>query len=514
MQTVSLQDSTRAAVQQKPVDTHRWIFFSLIQLFLSPLLVNAVVCNHTIDLSVKIADGGKYENSLNDDPGANYAAVQPGDTVCVAAGTRIRLVLRNFRGTASAPITFVNSDGQVLFQRNTTFNFALLIQNSRYFRVTGTGVDGIPYGFKVDGGLAKCEKTSPPSCKYSIGVSAQEKSSDFELDHIEVTHTNKGGIHFGTSATCPDGSTNNYDYDHDGQIAGDPDDVVTASDFTHWNILIHNNNSHDTGTEGYYLGTNPTSVSCSTSSVPNPVTKGLWVYDNIAQRNGWNAINPKSIPQDCYVYKNRVYEDSTKLNAAQSGGITMNRLAKCEVYNNLIKDGYSAGIVVNALGSEIYNNVIVNPGRGFSRSHSNGSAILARSADGASDSYFIWNNTIVNPKSYGIYFSAFSSLGSRIQNNIIARPNSTSATPYIFKCRRCSISADHNYQTLNTAELKFNNPSADDYSLLPDSPAIDAGADLSPEVPTDYQGTTRPQPKRGTYDIGAYEFIRSHPPEP
>jgi hypothetical protein len=48
----------------------------------------------------------------------------------------------------------------------------------------------------------------------------------------------------------------------------------------------------------------------------------------------------------------------------------------------------------------------------------------------------------------------------------------------------------------------FVNPIADDYHILPGSPAIDSGMNVG--VTTDLEGTPRPQ--GSGYDIGAYEF--------
>jgi hypothetical protein len=51
---------------------------------------------------------------------------------------------------------------------------------------------------------------------------------------------------------------------------------------------------------------------------------------------------------------------------------------------------------------------------------------------------------------------------------------------------------------------KFIDPSANNFHLQPNSPAIDAGITI-PEVTTDFDGITRPQ--GNAYDIGAYEFV-------
>jgi hypothetical protein len=48
-----------------------------------------------------------------------------------------------------------------------------------------------------------------------------------------------------------------------------------------------------------------------------------------------------------------------------------------------------------------------------------------------------------------------------------------------------------------------------DCRLRPDSPALDAGADLGDSVPTDIEGRKRPQ--GGGYDVGAYEGAAAQP---
>jgi len=53
-----------------------------------------------------------------------------------------------------------------------------------------------------------------------------------------------------------------------------------------------------------------------------------------------------------------------------------------------------------------------------------------------------------------------------------------------------------------TGEVKFADPAQGDFHLLPDSPAIDAGADQNP-LATDAEGQPRRQGNR--IDIGAYE---------
>jgi hypothetical protein len=74
----------------------------------------------------------------------------------------------------------------------------------------------------------------------------------------------------------------------------------------------------------------------------------------------------------------------------------------------------------------------------------------------------------------------------------------------------CSINAGPGFNppTTHTNNLTdtnplFVNPISGDFHLSPSSPAINAGVALS-EVPTDFEGTSRPQ--GSSYDIGADEY--------
>jgi hypothetical protein len=429
--------------------------------------------------------------------------------VCIAAGGRGKLVLQNFRGTSTSPITFINSGGQVVF--NGTSDFAIKVQNSRYFRVTGTGDSRYQYGFYING-------------TYSAGFNAGWKSSDLEVDHIEVanTHGNKGGgpgMFLNTEANCSDGSDNDYDYDADGKVIGDLDDVVTQANFIQYNTRLHHNYVHNSGGEAFYIGSNrtvyasygqPQTPPCPDNNPAyplHPVLNGLWVYSNRIAHSGWDSVNVKGTPKECYVYDNVVTEDS----AAQiweQAGINIGLNSKCDVYRNQVKDGFGTGIRSSGIGGNIYNNLVINPGRGYPVTDKRGSGIMLELGT-VNNSFHVWNNSIINPKSYGIDFDYEFGSDNRIQNNIVVNPGAYSDVrdnSYVFKCSRCSASISANLKTLIIGDAKFVNPTIGDYSLLSTSPAVDAGINLSSNgITDDLLGVARPQGT--TYDMGAYEFV-------
>ncbi|RPI24281.1 MAG: hypothetical protein EHM61_17545 [Acidobacteria bacterium] len=119
-----------------------------------------------IGLSVKAADGK-----------GNFRNVKPGDNVCIAAGSRVSLTLRNFDGAAGAPVVFRNFGGAVVFDGSA--KVALKVQSTSHLRLTGSGEPPVKYGLQVRG-------------TYKSGLKVDSESSDVEIDHIQVGRTTGG----------------------------------------------------------------------------------------------------------------------------------------------------------------------------------------------------------------------------------------------------------------------------------------------------------------------------------
>ncbi|MFQ5612349.1 MAG: right-handed parallel beta-helix repeat-containing protein [Anaerolineae bacterium] len=360
-------------------------------------------CDHTIGLTVSKADGR-----------TNYAAVQPGDTVCLAAGSRNGLVLRNFFGSPDNPITFINAGGQVVF--NSSASHGILVQNSRFFHLSGSGSEGIHFGLKV---------TSSTQDGISIGY----KSSDFELDHIEISGVPGVGIAAKTEGTCSDGSTNDYDYDGDGMIHKDPDDAVNRDTFIQYDTVIHSNYIHDVGTEGFYIGSSLYSRgwerSCDSGpeTVYPPLLRRVHLFDNIVTDTGWDAIQVGSATEHCEIYGNRVLRDGQAGLSDQESGIMSNPGSACHIYNNFIKDGGGPGIYLQGNGgNEVYNNVIVNAGQNKPLGNNSGDGITIFTGSNPGNGVRVFDNIIVSPRNFGIKYYNFAGSDNTIQNNIIVAP--------------------------------------------------------------------------------------------
>ena len=459
-----------------------FIFFVALALVISSApTVNAARCDHTIAKNVNKADGrGKFKK------------VSPGDTVCIAAGTRGALTLSNFQGKSGKPITFINNGGRVDINAK---NWAgLIIENSQYVRITGTG-SSHKYGIVIHNAD-------------TVGMFLKSKSQHYEVDHIEIYDINHIGIHAKTKQTCPDGSDNYYDYDGDGKLKNDSGDTVNRKSFTQNNSVFHHNYLHKIGTEGFYIGANSYNsghkLKCKggKKTVFAPALKGVQVHHNIIDNTGWDAIQVASAIANCNIHHNQVLRDSQKNSKSQTGGIRVAEGSQCNVYNNLVKQGKGPGIIVigkNSHKYDIYNNVLVKNGLGDKKGNNVGTGISVFTGQAR-----IWNNTIVQPKTVGIKYRGANTRYSRIENNLVVAPGNSGKKAYVDDGRRRKVGVSNNLNISSVTKAKFKNPGKDDYGLKAGSPAIDAGKNISVNgLKKDFVGTKRPQGKR--FDVGAYE---------
>ncbi len=413
-------------------------------------------CDHTITASQPYVNG----ESLG---------VRPGDVVCVKSGQYPYLNLFNFKGSSSAPITIKNCGGQVRIGNSST-NYGIVMNNNHHIRFTGTGHSGTKYGFKVDGGS-----------KYlGSGFAIAGKSSNFEIDHLDITKV-EAGVLAKTNPSC-DAST-------------------WKGNYTMRNVKFHDFYIHGIKGEGFYIGHTSlkVTINCngSTKQVEPHRIEGIGVYNNRIENAGWDGIQVAQASKDCRIYNNRIYNYGTANKSSQQAGIIVGGNTTGRVYNNWVKKGTGSGIQIFGTGTiTIYNNIIKDAGE---------DAIFCDDRSPVAMKVRFVNNTIIKARDAGIRMYSDVTSGNVARNNLIVSGNGK----YIVKLNgNVKLTESNNYKTSDINKVKFTNPSGEEYKLTSSSPVVNTGADASSYGVNDgYYGNSRPS--GGKYDVGASEYAGS-----
>ena len=327
--------------------------------------------------------------------------VHPGDTLFIESGRRDHLRFTNIIGDSLNYIILVNYGGLVeIYSENS--NFGIQTFDCKYFRLTGTGDKDILYGIRIIKTPAK-----------SNGLTLDGLSTNFEIDHLEISETGFAGICSNVKPDC--------------------DNKYNRGNFVQRNTIYHDNYIHKTYGEAFYIGHSfytGYTINCNgkdTLVYPHEI-RGISVYNNTIDSCGYDGIQVGCATSDCEIYGNRITNYGFKNEKNQNFGIIIAGGTTGKCYNNFILNGTGNGINVFGLGNNtIYNNIIVNAGHSFAESGETTNAIGIFCDDrstlnGASFNFF--NNTIISPKGDGIRFYSTKSKNSIIANNLILKPGS------------------------------------------------------------------------------------------
>ncbi len=448
------------------------IFLFLIAKFSFSQNIN---CDHSISPSTTVVDG--------------TGLIYPGDTVCLLAGPKNYLLLRNIHGTEEQPVVILNKDGKVII--DTDHFYGIKFDGCSFVKLSGNGSDAYQYGIFVS------------RVENGAGISVDNKSTDIEIEYTEISNTPIAGIY---AKTEPD-------------PYGNCTFPAVRDSFTMYNTIIHDNYLHDIGNEGMYVGSSKytgqhiNNVNCDTIVLPH-VLIGVKVYNNILENIGWDGIQVSSAISDCEIYGNYISQDSYAEEQWQMSGILIGGGSNCDCYNNTIVDGKGDGIDLLGLGdNKIFNNLIVNPGKTYYpnqppneyQKHGiwTGDVVTNQGTD-----FLIYNNTIVSPRTYGMKLSNSSVTDNKIYNNIIVDPgayNLVGNDAYINRTSSyVNIDLSNNFLNPGISTARFIDPANGNYDLQVNSPAISGGKDLS-YLGLDFDIENRLRPYYFYYDIGAYE---------
>lgn len=225
--------------------------------------------------------------------------VAPGDRILVQAGPRGSLRLKNLVGTAEAPITVINSGGQVVIHDPTAYA-GIAADQCRHLHLTGTGDPDHVYGFHITG-----------TNEHGSGVIAAGLSSDIEIDHIHIQDTGFAGMLIKT-----DGA------------------VGTFMD----NVNLHHNYLHDTGGEGFYIGE---------TKYPAQIFRGLQVWNNVVARTGWEALQLANCHEDIRIHHNVFYQAGLEQVLWQDNNLQFAAAVNAEIDHNIVIGAVSNLVIVS-----------------------------------------------------------------------------------------------------------------------------------------------------------------------
>jgi hypothetical protein len=409
----------------------------------------------------------------------------PGDTIAITGGKYYQVIIRNINGTKSKPIIVTNRGSQAIVTGNP--NYGVKIGGCSFLKFSGKGNNTDYYGI-----LIKDIITS--AAGGGNGLSIDDLSTNIEIENIEIKNVTYVGLMAKTDPSCVFSSS--------------------YSSFVMRDLFIHDTYIHQTGTEGMYIGSSKFkegySITCNgvTNTVYPHMLKNARIYKNIIDSTGWDGIQI-SCADSSKIYGNKVSHDSQADYLYQMSGILIGGGSQnIECYNNKILNGHGDGLEILGQGNlKIFNNLVVNAGQAFGDLTKSKHGVFVNTSASTNPGWvYIFNNTIITPKTYGIYFIN-TIIPSQASNNIIIIPN-----PYfnaIVYVLNPFLLNSYNL-TKNTATESpnlFNDPNHGDYSLTFFSEAKDKGIDLSSfGIKFDINDSPRPYPSSGNFDKGAYEF--------
>lgn len=437
----------------------------IILLFIS---TNAFAVSHEISTSTTSI----YGTSMN-----------PGDTIKLLSGQREFLYFDGIHGNSASPIVIINEGGQVVVNAIDPGTYGIKFKNCSYIKLTGSGHSSHQYGIHVDG------------VTFGTGVSVDNLSTNFEMERVEISDIQIAGMYIKTDPTCTTPES-------------------TRENFTMYDIRIHDCYLHDIGDEGMYIGSSKYTgydIGCGTL-LPHLI-EGVRVYNNIVENTGWDGIQVSSASSDCFIYNNTIRNDSYKETDFQMSGILIGGGSDCDCYNNKIFDGKGDGIDVLGFGNhKIYNNLIVRPGMSYHPNDGStnypkhgiwvGNVVTSPNAE-----MFIYNNTIISPKTHGIKLANVSISSYKIYNNIISEPSSyniLTENSYLNYNLLITYQKENNLFSNMEDDIKFINPATDNYDIDAFSPAVNNGLDLS-NIGLTFDIDNKTRPFGVAFDIGAYE---------
>lgn len=332
---------------------------------------------------------------------APYNQIEPGDVIELQAGLRRPLEIKNLTGTVEKPIIIRNPVDGIVEIDSAYGWYGFWLRNCHYFRFAGIGNPEVEYGIKITRSL-------------NNGIIFQNKTDNFEIDHIDMKRVDNGiGIQGQTISTVE------ADYDYDGDGVMGENDVVTRDNYVQENWHIHHlkldfDDSLVTQL-GLYVGN---SNYLEGDPLYNPVVHNCHIHD-IYIRNTYNkAFQVGSVTEGFDVHDLDIKECVMGSSVSNPIAISINPGCNGEIHDCKVSDCNGGGLWWLGTGGKIHNNKIIRCGRP-STYFDHGIYLSYKSNYTHSEKTEVYNNTIVDSPDYAIIVGSLLKGIREIKNNII-----------------------------------------------------------------------------------------------
>jgi hypothetical protein len=409
--------------------------------------------------------------------------VNPGDTIFLLPGTYRNLRLVDLQGTKQNPIVVTNHpSGKATIKSDHYYGISL--NYCAYVHITGNSSTEIQYGIEI-------------TDVNGNGIGGTRGSYGLTIDHVYIHNVAGSGIQIKTDAKCGE---------------------FNRTDFVIKDISIHHCLIEHTGTEGLYIGSTQyksfsTTCNDETRTLAHPMIENLAIYANNVSYTGWDAIQVASSINSS-VHDNFIEYDSQAKFPNQMSGIAIGAGANPTVYNNTIQYGNGNGVSCFGLGgTKIYNNIIVEPGFGFSSVYGEyGIYFNNKEDDSQNQETVVAHNLIVSPN-VGMKFDRSYSDSNKyfVYNNLIVAPKDLDHYSSIDKEERAFIQVPYlevdykgNIHQENMNDEWFQDCYSSDFNPTWESGVIDSGEELPHfEIESDMSNAPRLQGLKP--DVGPFE---------
>lgn len=411
--------------------------------------------------------------------------------ICLKDTVYYQIKFTNLIGTPESPIEIVLEGDTAAIKSDAPY-YGMKFENCRFVKLSGKKRNSDNRGLRIEN-------------INGIGITVDKLSSDFEIEKIHIENVKQVGIMVKTDPDC------SY--------------AATRDSFLLQNLSIHHNLIRKTGTEGMYIGhsfSDGYTINCEgrdTIVLPH-LLENVRVFNNITDSTGWDGIQVSSSITPCEIFSNKITNDSYAEYYGQMSGIQLGRGSICNCFNNIVSSGYGNGIEIHSRGNiTVYNNLLIRAGRkfkpGLQGSDSKAGIYVSYNLTNPGNlPYLFINNSIISPKSDGIRFANVNSENNKFINNIILNPGTYEyylqnhldpETSYIHMDADVSTTELNNIKTLESYDLQFVDEQNDDYHILKNSEAYNAGLNVS-LYGIDYDLDSNVRPSEELFDIGAYEY--------